>query len=400
MSSLTTRMSLYKPVSGENVNVVTDLNNNWDSLDLNMNFRSCTSVTRPSTVWDGLNIHETDTNRFYVWNATPASSGWYELYSSGGTISQINLSGATTGANTLTSKVSGDANPRLQTRADGRLEWGSGSATPDTFLRRTGVNALTTDGGFTVVGSAAISATTESTALTVAGGATVSKSLTVGGSASLGGAQGALGLKNITTAPTADPASGLLLYSNSGQLTSMNPQGLTIRLNGATQLSNSQNRNNFTSNVALGTLTIPGNDPIVGATYRIKAWGIASALTATTPTYTFILKINGVSGTALATAAVTTASGISNRPWMIDGYVTITTAGAAGACMGQMMYHGLLTTTTTISTTTPEFRLDGTATVGSQNFTTDTDFSLTITCSAANASNSVTMSGMIAERVA
>jgi hypothetical protein len=33
MSSTTTNLGLYKPAAGENVNVTTDLNNNWDTID-------------------------------------------------------------------------------------------------------------------------------------------------------------------------------------------------------------------------------------------------------------------------------------------------------------------------------------------------------------------------------
>ncbi len=395
MSSLTSRASLYKPASGETVNVTTDINNNWDSIDLNMNFRSCTSGTRPSTKWDGLAIHETDTNRQYVWNSSPASSGWYEIYGAGGSISQINLSAATTATMSITSNTTGDGNKRLQIRGDGRLEWGSGSATPDAFIRRTGVNALTTDGDLTIVSTATVQSTTDSTALNVTGGGTFAKSLSVGGTASLGGGTGVLGLKNAATAPTTSPSSGIVLFSESGQFKSRNTSGSVNFLNGAMALSTTQTRASFTTDANLAVLTIPANDIVVGATYRIKAWGTAGSTG--TPTYTFTAKIGGASGTSLGSIGVVTASGISGRPWVIDSSLVVLTSGGSGTGYGNIVFHGHLGTSGT-STTTAELRLGG-ATASAINWTASQDFVITVGCSANSASNTVTCQGAILERV-
>ena len=83
MSTTTPRLGLYKPASdgSELVNVNTDLNNNYDAIDLAMGFRIVTSSTRPSTPYSGQGILESDTSyRSYLHNGTsPASGGWIEI---------------------------------------------------------------------------------------------------------------------------------------------------------------------------------------------------------------------------------------------------------------------------------------------------------------------------------
>lgn len=116
-ATTTTRLGLYKTSSdgGDLVNVVTDLLNNLDSIDLNIGYRDCTSSTRPSTVWKGLPIRESDTGRLYVSNGTaPASASWKQIPAEGasflsaftyaGAVS-LNSSLAVTGATTLSSTL-------------------------------------------------------------------------------------------------------------------------------------------------------------------------------------------------------------------------------------------------------------------------------------------------------
>ncbi|OKI16635.1 hypothetical protein [Streptomyces sp. CB03911] len=116
-STTTTRVGLYKTSSdgSDLVNVVTDLLNNWDAIDLNIGYRDCTSTTRPSTVWKGLPIRESDTGRLYVSNGTaPASGSWVQIPAAGasflaaftfaGAVS-LNSTLAVTGATTLSSTL-------------------------------------------------------------------------------------------------------------------------------------------------------------------------------------------------------------------------------------------------------------------------------------------------------
>ena len=58
MSTLTSRLALYKPAGGENINVTTDLNNNLDKIDQNLNFRVAANATARNAIspfWEGLN---------------------------------------------------------------------------------------------------------------------------------------------------------------------------------------------------------------------------------------------------------------------------------------------------------------------------------------------------------
>jgi hypothetical protein len=70
MATSTTRLALRKPdpdpVTGNNVNVATDVNDNMDKLDGVIGFTVCTSGTRPGSPFQGQPIFETDTGFAYV----------------------------------------------------------------------------------------------------------------------------------------------------------------------------------------------------------------------------------------------------------------------------------------------------------------------------------------------
>jgi hypothetical protein len=116
-ATTTTRLGMYKTSSdgADFVNVVTDLLNNLDAIDLNIGYRDCTSTTRPSTVWKGLPIRESDTGRLYVSNGTaPASGSWKQIPAEGATFLaaftfagavSLNSTLAVTGATTLGSTL-------------------------------------------------------------------------------------------------------------------------------------------------------------------------------------------------------------------------------------------------------------------------------------------------------
>lgn len=105
-ASTTTRLALYKTSSdgSDLVNVVTDLLNNLDAIDLNIGYRDCTSTTRPSTVWKGLPIRESDTGRLYVSNGTaPASASWKQIPAEGASfLAAFTYAGAVSLNSTLT----------------------------------------------------------------------------------------------------------------------------------------------------------------------------------------------------------------------------------------------------------------------------------------------------------
>ncbi|WP_328932617.1 MULTISPECIES: hypothetical protein [unclassified Streptomyces] len=149
---------MLKPDGSETVNVGTQLNANLDKIDLNMNFRVCTSTTRPSVVYAGMSIYETNTGNCYVSNgSSPASASWTsQLLTTSGPVSVtgtnlLNLSGSATGTDKMAVLVAGDTFDRMRMRADGYIEWGSGSAARDTNLYRSGVNTLKTDDVFSAL---------------------------------------------------------------------------------------------------------------------------------------------------------------------------------------------------------------------------------------------------------
>lgn len=57
------------------------------------------------------------------------------------------------GDDVITSRVTGDTQPRFVQNADGVLEWGSGSSAPDTNLYRSAANVLKVDDTLHVVGN-------------------------------------------------------------------------------------------------------------------------------------------------------------------------------------------------------------------------------------------------------
>lgn len=150
MSALTARLGLYKPAGGELMNVVTDLDNNLDKLDAAIGFVPSTSTTRPTAVFSGMSIRETDTGRLYVSDGSiPASGSWTRQLNIVGTPSLVSL----TTDLVIRNRVGTEGNDRLQIRGDGRIAWGSGAAAIDVNIGRTGTASATLTGAFAVTGS-------------------------------------------------------------------------------------------------------------------------------------------------------------------------------------------------------------------------------------------------------
>lgn len=87
MSTTTSRLGLLKPDGSENVDVQTQLNDNYDAIDLAVGFQVVTSSTRPANPYPGKGIAESDTSyRSYFHNGTtPVSAGWVEIPNASGT---------------------------------------------------------------------------------------------------------------------------------------------------------------------------------------------------------------------------------------------------------------------------------------------------------------------------
>lgn len=346
MGTVTSRVGLYKPLTdgSEFVNVATDLDGNYDLLDLAVGFQSCTSSTRPSSPYSGKPIMETDTAyRTYFSNGTaPASASWVEIPNSSATYNstltfgatkqiRFGASGSTANIATLTTattddiistRITGDTASRYLLEADGTQWWGPGGASAaDTTLTRTGIGRLALTG--------------TSAALTIGTG---------------------------TLRPI--PSS-------------------------STTLANS------TSQTVLAGYTIPASDAVAGAVYRIKAWGTL-AVTGT-PTMTFVCKLGGTVGTTMVTfPAVTVRSGASDGMWEAEFYLACATTGASGTWSPMAKYtHNWLTSATTYTLVGPI-----TAAPVTRDTTISNDLVLCGTWSAASASNTITCRGMVTGRVA
>lgn len=81
-----------------------------------------------------------------TFTGTPAFSGGLS------TTAQLTATGATAGQDVFRGLVSGDAQNRFTVDADGRMEWGSGSAAREVALYRSAADTLTTDDIFVVGG--------------------------------------------------------------------------------------------------------------------------------------------------------------------------------------------------------------------------------------------------------
>lgn len=66
MATTTTRLTLRKPATSDVVNVVTDLNNNYDKIDTEMGFEGRASA--PGAPYTGKTYFDSVTGRFYVYN--------------------------------------------------------------------------------------------------------------------------------------------------------------------------------------------------------------------------------------------------------------------------------------------------------------------------------------------
>lgn len=143
----------------------------------------------------------------------------------------------------------------------------------------------------------------------------------------------------------------------------------------------------------------PSNVP--GRTLRIEAWGIVSSTA--TPTYTFTTRsgtqLNTTAAIIAGTAALTTASGITNLSWSAKAMVTLVTVGAAGA-NSTVRGVGTLDAGTSVFSTNGggnPYNAGASATAPTVA-TVDTSITnyinFNVTCSASSGSNSITLLGL------
>jgi hypothetical protein len=298
---------LYKPAAGDDVNVTTDINNNMDNLDTYaMGFvEVANSSARPTTVWPGLCIFQQDDDTTWVSNgSSPASASWINI-PNGTTAGSTNVSVAGTGSAGITVNVTGDSQKRFTIYGDGDLKWGSGSASPDTELVRQTAGELRTSDNFTVM-----------------------KNVSVGGAPSVGAGVGVLGLKNATTAPTGNPSSGVIVYSNSdSRLVVRNPSGN----NQLVQHSFAGDVvTDLVSNAAETTLlsvVVPANEIVNDGIYKLTLMGVLSCNASTT--INMRSKVNGA--TMVGTGNYNLSSALTASPYRLETTMRFRSPGASSS---------------------------------------------------------------------
>lgn len=203
----TPRLGLYRTKSdgSENVNVLTDLNNNLDKLDTYAGFVSVPNQAArlATTGFVGLAVRQTDTGTFHVLTALPATSAanWTQLLTPGGdfgrigsgvvpaAVRQVHVSNGATGPDgavllettttalanrALSLRGSGDTEDRFEIDYDGTMQWGpGGSGGLDAKLSRTAAGVLTATGRLISNAPGAIASRTAAQALPDGGAATV-----------------------------------------------------------------------------------------------------------------------------------------------------------------------------------------------------------------------------------
>jgi uncharacterized ubiquitin-like protein YukD len=353
MSSSTSRVSLYKPAGGENVNVTTDLNNNYDKIDTNLNFRVAANATARNAIspfWEGLNVRDTDTGKCWVSNGSaPASSSWDQIATANTYTTAINVAPAATGTIGANFRAGSDTNNRFQIRGDGQIAWGTGSATPDVNLYRSAANTLKTDDYF--FSGDGIFATND-----------------------------------------LESNAQLKLY-----------QGGTTKLN--SQPSTSTTVSSSTTETVIATYSIPGNDMSVGSVYKLTAFGTISTNSTGTNQITIRGRVNGLSGTQFGTTnAVTMTNSLTTKVVKIEVYAVCLATGASGSVFAQIdVWNGGtiagLNPTNFGSATNNGHIIDG-GTPSTVDTTTTTDLVITVQWSASSSNNSFICRGFAAERIA
>lgn len=304
---------LYKPAVGDDVNVATDINANMDAIDTyGMGFvQVANSGARPTTVWPGLCIFQTDDSTVWVSNgSSPASGSWFNIPNTTSQTSS-NITTSATGDNAVTVNITGDGNKRLAILGGGRLEWGTGGTVADTNLYRSAGNTLKTDDSF------------------VAG-----LNLGVGGDVSAGGGVGVISLKNAGTAPTGSPSGGIILYSNSDhRLSSVNPSGNIYQMQGSQQGGSVSALSNSTTETTLLSVIIPANEIVNDGIYRLTVQGIIS--TNSTGSTWVNLRTKQAGSTMVGTGNAVCATSVASDPWMLESTFRFRNPGASATLFAQ-----------------------------------------------------------------
>ncbi len=260
-------------------------------------------------------------------------------FSGGVTLTSLSLlvEGSAAGSTIYRGRVTADTQSRILVTADGKVTWGSGSATGDTNLYRSAVGVLKTD-----------------TALLVGTDATITGNLTVTG--------------------------GTLTLGSAVKKTAV---GTAVAIS-----------NTATETVA-ASITIAANEAVVGAIYRIRVYGDVGFLASATVTWRF--KWGGTGGTQLVQLGPTTASSTpqTNKESVLEAYLQVRTTGATGTVWAVLQEDRNYTQTGSVGDT----QLNNSNSVVTVDTTTSNSLAVTLQWGAASASNTF-IAYTLVERVA
>jgi hypothetical protein len=174
--------------------------------------------------------------------------------------------------------------------------------------------------------------------------------------------QGPLTLSNQAAQP-ATPVGGAELYATGGVMTYINPQGLVNTIVGSQggQTAAGAAITGTTAETVLQSMSLPANDAIAGAVYKMVGWGVFSS-TGSPGNTVFTSRLGGVAGTSLlATASIVLGTSLTAAQWKHEtliNFLTPTTveclteisinSAAAGAAS---LYMAAATSAVTVSLT-------------------------------------------------
>lgn len=165
------------------------------------------------------------------------------------------------------------------------------------------------------------------------------------------------------------------------------PQWITIVGGGVKAYSNTDTTGNtiinaFAETAFASSYTVSANSLAAGDVIRIKLWGVYGT-SVVAPNITMKVKIG--STTVLNTGAITAVAGVTNGGWFGDIDLSFFTVGASGTCDAQAYGEFATAATTGLSVNVPNA---GTQVIDT---TTSQAITITITWSAASASNTITL---------
>lgn len=205
--------------------------------------------------------------------------------------------------------------------------------------------------------------------------------------------QGPITFDNQSSTPAA-PTGGASVYASGGVLTYVNPQGLVNTIVGSQGgLTTTTVVANTATETLLQGLSLPANDAVATAVYRLRGWGVYSWTG--TPTIQFTARLGGVAGTLLAQIpAFTLGTAQTNAPFefeVLANFLSATTV--------QTLLSVSLTSATASDAASPPFVATPTSAT-TISLSTAKVLQLDVTWGTAASGNTISLLGGFTERVA